>query len=60
MEGTTTISTIISSVGDIFTGALTWASEVGSTIVETPILMMFVILPLVGLGIGIFKRMLHM
>lgn len=59
-EATTTISTIISSVGDIFTGAMTWASEVGSTIVETPILMMFVILPLVGLGIGIFKRLLHM
>jgi len=59
-EATTTISTIISNVGDIFTGAMSWAAEVGSTIVETPLLLCFVVLPLVGLGIGIFKRLLNM
>lgn len=60
MEGTTTsISTIVGNVGDIFTGAMGWAAEVGSTVVETPILLMFVVLPLVGLGIGIFKRLLN-
>ena len=57
MEGTT-ISTIVGNVGDIFTASMGWAAEVGSTVVETPVLLMFVVLPLVGLGIGIFKRLL--
>lgn len=59
-EATTTIATLIGNVGEIFTGAMSWAAEVGSTIVETPILLMFVIIPLVGLGVGLFKRLLNM
>lgn len=51
---------LISSVTEIFTAAVGWAGTVGNTIVNTPILLMFVVLPLVGLGIGIFKRLLHM
>jgi len=51
---------LILSVTDIFTAAVGWAGTVGNTIVNTPILLMFVVLPLVGLGIGIFKRLLHM
>ena len=47
------------NVGSIFTTAVGWVGEVGSTIVDTPILLLFAILPLVGLGIGLFKRMLH-
>ena len=39
---------------------MTWAGEVGSTIVGTPILLMFVVIPLVGLGVGLFKRLLSM
>ena len=50
---------MITAVSSIFTAAIGWAGEVGSTIVETPILLMFTVLPLVGLGIGIFKRLLH-
>ena len=58
-EATTTISSIVGNVGDIFTAAMSWAAEVGSTVVETPILLMFVIIPLVGLGVGLFKRLLN-
>lgn len=57
---TVTIASLIGNVGEIFTGAMSWAAEVGSTIVETPILLMFVIIPLVGLGVGLFKRLLNM
>lgn len=59
MEGVT-ITTLLSSIGSIFTQAMTWAGEVGSTIVSTPILLMFVVIPLVGLGVGLFKRLLSM
>ena len=50
---------LISSVSTIFTAAIDWAATVGNTVVSTPILLMFVVLPLVGLGIGIFKRLLR-
>lgn len=50
---------LISSVTEIFTAAIGWAGTVGQTVVNTPILLMFVVLPLVGLGVGLFKRLLH-
>lgn len=50
---------LISSVTTIFTAAIGWAGTVGQTVVDTPILLMFVVLPLVGLGVGLFKRLLH-
>lgn len=50
---------LISSVSTIFTAAIGWAGTVGQTVVDTPILLMFVVLPLVGLGVGLFKRLLH-
>lgn len=57
---TVTIASIIGNVGEIFTGAMSWAGTVGETIVGTPILLMFVVIPLVGLGVGLFKRLLNM
>ena len=50
---------LITSVSDIFTAAIGWAGTVGQTVVNTPILLMFVVPPLVGLGVGLFKRLLH-
>ena len=51
---------LLSNVTTIFTTAIGWAGTVGETIVSTPLLQLFVILPLVGLGIGIFKRLIKM
>lgn len=55
-----TISTILTSIGSIFTSAMSWAGTVGSTIAGTPLLLLFVVVPLVGLGVGLFKRLLSM
>ena len=43
MEGaaTVTIATLLSSIGEVFTSAIGWAGTVGSTIVSTPILLLF-------------------
>lgn len=61
---------IISAVGSLFTAAMSWVGTVattiaGSTTVEgvttfnSPVLLLFcVAVPLVGLGIGMFKRLL--
>ena len=43
----------------VFTSAIGWAGTVGSTIVSTPILLLFCAIPLVGLGVGLFKRLLN-
>jgi len=50
----------MSKVGDIFTTAIGWVGEVASTITQegNEIILLFVLLPLVGLGIGLFKRLM--
>lgn len=50
---------ILSSVGQIFTQAVTWVSSVADVIVEEPILLLFAVIPLVGLGVGMFKRLIN-
>jgi len=54
------MSTLMSKVGDIFTTAIGWVGEVASTITQegNEIILLFVLLPLVGLGIGLFKRLM--
>lgn len=53
------MSTILTAVGDVFTAAIGWVGDVGTTITGDPVLMLFcVAVPLCGIGIGIFKRLL--
>lgn len=50
---------IISSVTTVFTAAIGWVGTVADTIVAEPLLMIFAVLPLVGLGVGLFKRLIN-
>lgn len=53
------MATILTTVGDVFTAAIGWVADVGTTITEDPVLLLFcVAVPLVGLGVGMFKRLL--
>lgn len=52
------MAALLTSVGDIFTAAIGWVSDVATTITNTPILLAFTLLPLVGLGVGVFHRLL--
>lgn len=60
MEGTTvTMATLIAAVGDVFTAAIGWVGTVAGTIAEEPILLLACVgIPLCGLGVGMFKRLL--
>lgn len=50
---------IITSIGDVFTAAIGWAGTVGTTVVNTPVLLLCAVgVPLCGLGVGLFKRLL--
>ncbi|MBP3699903.1 MAG: hypothetical protein J6J01_10570 [Oscillospiraceae bacterium] len=49
----------MTSVGEVFTAAIGWVLDVAETIAEQPILLLAVVgVPLVGLGVGLFKRLL--
>lgn len=50
---------LIANVGQIFTAAIGWVGTVATTVTSNPILLLFCILPLVGLGIGMFVRLLN-
>lgn len=50
---------LISAVSSVFTAAIGWTGEVASTIAGEPILLLScVAIPLCGLGVGMFKRLL--
>lgn len=52
---------IVSHVGEIVTGAISWVgSFLGSIMAEgNEILLLFILIPLVGLGIGLVKRLMR-
>ncbi len=54
MEG---MSAIIDAISAVFTAGVGMVSEVVSTITSNPLLLFFAVLPLIGVGIGIFKRL---
>ena len=50
---------LISSVGTVFTAAIGWVGTVASTIAGSPILLLACVgVPLCGIGVGMFKRLL--
>lgn len=53
------MSELLSSVTTVFTSAVGWVSTVATTITGNDVLLLFcVAVPLCGLGVGMFKRLL--
>ena len=53
------MSALITAVGDVFTAAIGWVGTVGTTVADEPILLLACVgIPLCGLGVGLFKRLL--
>lgn len=56
---TVTVASLIASVGTVFTAAIGWVGDVATAISGSPILVLACVgVPLVGLGVGMFKRLL--
>ena len=53
-----TMATILESAGLIVTEAIGWVTEFVTLIVGQPLLLMFVVLGLVGTGIGLIRRII--
>lgn len=55
-----TIATILEQVTSIVTSAISWAGSFGTVITSNPLILMFVIVPFVGLGVGLIKRLIRL
>ena len=55
-----TIASILTSISAVVTQAVTWAGDIVTFVVSNPLIMVFVAIPLVGLGIGMVKRMISL
>lgn len=49
---------VLSSVSSVVTASIGWIGEYVSVITSTPLLLLFTTIPLVGLGIGLLRRLL--
>lgn len=47
----------LTSIGGAVTQYVTWLGTVGSTIVDTPLLLIGFVPPIFGAAIGLFKRL---
>lgn len=57
---TPTVSSVLTDIGTVVTQAMTWATNVAEFIVETPIVMIFISVAMVGLGVGLIRRMISL
>lgn len=56
----TAIEVILTSVSSVVSSAVTWMGSFLSTITSNPLLLLFVIIPFVGLGVGLIRRMIRL
>ena len=61
LEGTVDagVTSFLDVIGQIITSAFGWVATVGTTITGSPLLMVFIGVGFVGLGIGLFKRLVR-
>lgn len=57
---TVTIATLLTSIGSIVTAAVGWMQQAGAAIAANPLALLFILLPLMGAGIGLFSRIIHL
>lgn len=60
MEGTMTITSLMESMGTIFTTSIAWVGEVADVVAGNPLLLMGVIFSFAFVGVGLFKRLLSL
>lgn len=61
MEGATTMTmaTVLSTITEVFTAAVGWVGTVAETVTSNPLLLIGVVIGFIGVGIGLFSRLLR-
>lgn len=54
-----TMTAIISALTEVFTAVIGYVGTVATTITGQPLLLLFCLIPLIGLGVGLFRRLLN-
>lgn len=54
------MSDILTNVGLIVTSGITWVSSYVGAITSNPLIEMFVIISMVGLGVGLIRRLIRL
>lgn len=57
-EGVVSMATILDSVGLVVAEGLDWLTQTVTTVVGQPLLLMFVVVGLIGTGIGLMRRII--
>ena len=53
------IASMISDIGSFVTGAVSWVGSFVGAITGNPLILGFVLVALIGTGIGIINRLIH-
>lgn len=56
---TYTLASLLSDIGSVFTAVMGWLEDVGEAIVSNPILLIGIAVPLIFLGVNMFRRLLN-
>lgn len=54
----TSMSAILANVTEIVTSGVSWMGQIVTFITENPLVLMFVLLGLIGTGIGLVQRLI--
>lgn len=53
------ISTMLSDIGSFVTSSVTWVGEFVGAITDNKLILGFVLIALIGTGVGIINRLIH-
>lgn len=59
VSAASTLASVAKEIGTVFTAAIGWVGTVADTITAQPLLLFGVVVSFVGIGVGLFKRLLH-
>jgi hypothetical protein len=54
------MATYIGNITSIITAAVGWMGTAGEAIAANPLALLFILLPMMGAGIGLFRRIIHL
>lgn len=54
-----TISSLMTTITEVFTAVISMVSSVGTAVVNNPLLLLYALIPLSMIAIGVFKRLLN-
>lgn len=51
---------ILTSVTSIFTSIMSMITSIGTTVTGTPLILLFVLIPVIFLGVNMFRRLMNL